>query len=149
MKSGSSAPISAGSQSGEAAAVMSSYQTSRPSFMSMSPPVRRTTTQLFIVGHFSSAWSVLAFKGMGRPPRTPSSEVMMRFESQSWMRPARASGEKPPKTTEWMAPMRAQARTATAISGIMGRYMVTRSPRSTPRASMALEKRHTSSWSAR
>ena len=32
-----------------------------------------------------------------------------RFESQSWMRPARLSGEKPPNTTEWIAPMRAQA----------------------------------------
>jgi hypothetical protein len=33
--------------------------------------------------------------------------VISTVESQSWMRPARLSGEKPPKTTEWMAPMRA------------------------------------------
>ena len=32
-----------------------------------------------------------------------------------------AVGEKPPKTTEWIAPMRAQASIATAISGIIGR----------------------------
>ncbi len=36
------------------------------------------------------------------------------------MRPARLSGEKPPNTTEWMAPMRAQASIATAASGIIG-----------------------------
>ncbi len=36
------------------------------------------------------------------------------------MRPANASGEKPPNTTEWIAPMRAQASIATAASGIIG-----------------------------
>ena len=29
--------------------------------------------------------------------------------SQSWIRPAMESGEKPPKITEWIAPIRAQA----------------------------------------
>ena len=37
------------------------------------------------------------------------------------MRPARLSGEKPAKTTEWTAPMRVQASIATAVSGIIGR----------------------------
>ena len=37
------------------------------------------------------------------------------------MRSFSASGENPPKTTEWTAPMRAQASMATAASGIMGR----------------------------
>ena len=37
------------------------------------------------------------------------------------MRPASASGEKPPNTTECTAPMRAQASMATAASGIIGR----------------------------
>ena len=36
------------------------------------------------------------------------------------MRPATASGEKPPKMTEWIAPMRAQASIATAASGTIG-----------------------------
>ena len=72
-------------------------------------------------GQEASAASVLAFSGTVRPPRRPSSAVMTSVEAQSMMRPARASGEKPPKTTEWIAPMRAQARTATAISGIIGR----------------------------
>ncbi|PBJ00031.1 hypothetical protein BSF40_56290 [Pseudomonas sp. ACN5] len=36
------------------------------------------------------------------------------------MRPARASGEKPPNTTEWIAPIRVQANMATTASGIIG-----------------------------
>jgi hypothetical protein len=51
----------------------------------------------------------LAFSGTFLPPRRPSSAVMMNLDSQSTMRPASASGEKPPKTIEWMAPMRVQA----------------------------------------
>ena len=41
--------------------------------------------------------------------------------SQSVIRPASASGEKPPNTTEWIAPIRAQASMAKAASGIIGR----------------------------
>jgi hypothetical protein len=36
------------------------------------------------------------------------------------MRPASASGEKPPNTIEWIAPIRVQASIATAASGIIG-----------------------------
>ena len=43
------------------------------------------------------------------PPRTPSSAVMTSVESQSWMRLAKLSGEKPPNTTECTAPIRAEA----------------------------------------
>ena len=38
----------------------------------------------------------------------------------SSMRVASSRAEKPPKTTEWMAPMRAQASMAMAASGTMG-----------------------------
>ena len=38
----------------------------------------------------------------------------------SLMRSLSASGENPPKTTEWMAPIRAQASMANAASGIIG-----------------------------
>jgi hypothetical protein len=55
------------------------------------------------------ALSELLLSGIGRPPRTPSSAVTRTRESQSTMRPASASGEKPPNTTECTAPMRAQA----------------------------------------
>ena len=43
------------------------------------------------------------------PPRKPSSAVIRNRDLQSSMRPASGSGEKPPNTTEWMAPIRAQA----------------------------------------
>ena len=57
----------------------------------------------------SIAASTLAFSGTLRPPRRPSSAVITMREAQSSMRLASESGEKPPKTTEWMAPSRAQA----------------------------------------
>src|SRR3546814_18874937 len=82
----------------------------------MLPPVRCTTKTVFTPGQFFSAVSVLAFSGILRPPRRPSSAVMTQLDSQSWMRPARASGEKPPNTPEWMAPVRAQARMAEAAT---------------------------------
>ena len=74
-----------------------------------------------IDGQDSSALSTLPLSGISRPPRTPSSAVTTMLESQSWMRPAIESGENPPKITECTAPIRAQASTATAISGIIGR----------------------------
>ena len=77
--------------------------------------------QAATAGQSSSARSTLALSGIVRPPRRPSSAVITRRESQSRMRPAMDSGEKPPNTTECTAPMRAQASTATAISGIIGR----------------------------
>jgi hypothetical protein len=75
----------------------------------MGLPVWRTTSTFSSPLPFFSASSVFFLRGIGRPPRTPSSAVMMNFDSQSTMRPARLSGEKPPNTTEWTAPMRAQA----------------------------------------
>jgi hypothetical protein len=74
-----------------------------------------------IVGHSNSAVSASALSGTTRPPRMPSSAVMSIFEPQSWMRSRRAAAEKPPKTTEWIAPMRAQASIAIGSSGIIGR----------------------------
>ena len=121
MNSGSSAFIGSGGQSADCAAVSSSYQTSRLSFQATSPPVRRTTTTVFTSRPCPSmAASVLAFSGILRPPRTPSSAVITQVDSQSSIRLASASGENPPKTTECTAPMRAQASMATAASGIIG-----------------------------
>ena len=86
-------------------------------------PVRLTTSTvstLFVPGRFSAS-STLTLSGTFLPPRKPSSAVMTSFDVQSAMRPAIESGEKPPNTTEWIAPMRAQASIATAASGIIGR----------------------------
>ena len=57
---------------------------------------------------------------MLRPPRLPPSVVITSLLSQSLIRSARLSGEKPPNTTEWIAPIRAQASIAYAVSGIIG-----------------------------
>ena len=80
-----------------------------------------TTTTCLRVGQCSSATSALAFNATLRPPRRPSSAVISRVLPQSLMRLARLSGEKPPNTTAWIAPTRAQASMATAASTTMGR----------------------------
>ena len=49
------------------------------------------------------------------------SAVINTVASASFMRSCSASAEKPPKTTLWVAPMRAQASIAIAASGIIGR----------------------------
>ena len=67
--------------------------------------------------------------------------------SASSIRERSASAEKPPKTTEWMAPIRAQASSVMTASGIIGRYTATRSPLATPRDSKALAAFLTSSVS--
>jgi hypothetical protein len=46
---------------------------------------------------------------------------MSTVASASFMRSRSASAEKPPNTTLWVAPMRAQASMAIAASGIIGR----------------------------
>ena len=49
------------------------------------------------------------------------SAVMRTLASASLMRSRSESGEKPPNTTEWIAPIRVQASMAMAASGIIGR----------------------------
>ncbi len=121
MNSGSSAFIGSAGHSSVTRSAASWYQTSRPGSMLTLPPVRRTTiTWSTPPPRRSMAASTLAFSGTLRPPRRPSSAVMMQRLSQSEIRPARLSGEKPPNTTEWMAPSRAHASMAKAASGIMG-----------------------------
>ena len=57
---------------------------------------------------------------MTLPAREPASAPMTRAGSASSMRLARLTEAKPPKTTQWMAPMRTQASIANAASGIIG-----------------------------
>src|ERR1700693_4497049 len=76
--------------------------------MFTAPPVRRTTTMDCTPPAFSAASSALALSGTLRPPRKPSSAVTMTVDLASLMRPASESGEKPPNTTEWAAPVRAR-----------------------------------------
>ncbi len=120
MNSGSSASISSGWQSGEALAIASWYHTSRLECQAISPPVRFTTSTVWTSGQCSIALSLLFFSGTAFLPRRPSSAVITTRQSESRMRSLSDSGEKPPNTTEWTAPIRVQASMATAASGIIG-----------------------------
>ncbi len=55
------------------------------------------------------ASSTMAFSGSCLPPRSCSSAVMMATAPASCTRSRTDCAEKPPNTTEWIAPMRAQA----------------------------------------
>ena len=55
------------------------------------------------------------------PLRRAPSTVTSALASEKSILSATASAEKPPKTTLWGAPMRAQASIATTTSGIIGR----------------------------
>ncbi len=55
------------------------------------------------------ASSLIFLSGMALPPRSPSLAVIRILQPASRIRSRSESAEKPAKTTEWMAPMRAQA----------------------------------------
>ncbi|MNV47165.1 hypothetical protein D3C71_1390240 [compost metagenome] len=123
MNSGSSAFMRSGSHTDGCVSTMSWNQRSRGACMSTAPPVWRTTSTVSTVlvpGSFSAA-STLAFSGTFLPPRRPSSAVMISLLAQSPTRSAMELAAKPPNTTEWIAPTRAQASMATAASTIIGR----------------------------
>ena len=149
MNSGSSAFIGSGGQSSDTSSSASCSHTSRPGVIGTSPPVRRMTRTWRTPGQCSSALSTFLLSGMRLPPRHPSSAQITTEESQSWIRFARLSGEKPPNTIEWIAPIRVHASIAAAASAIIGRYSVTRSPLRTPSPFRTLAKRQVSRCSSR
>lgn len=65
----------------------------------------------------SSSESTVKMEEGGRT----NSEVITTRHSQSWARSLRDSAENPAKTTEWTAPILAQARKAAAACQVMGR----------------------------
>jgi hypothetical protein len=69
----------------------------------------------------ASASSTAGLSALGAPRRKPPSAVMTSLASASSIRERSASAEKPPNTTEWGAPMRAQASMAMTASAIIGR----------------------------
>ncbi len=92
--------------------------------------------------------STAALIGAVFPLRRAPSTVIRALASENAIRSLTDSGEKPPKTTLWIAPMRAQASIATATSGIIGRKIPTTSPAWMPRSFSALAKRWTSARSS-
>ena len=120
MKSGCSASSCSGGHSASAFSTSSCHQTSRPSCIGHSIPQRSTTTTCSSFGSVSSTSSTLAFIGVGLPRRSVPSAVTSTFASETSMRSRTDSTEKPPKTTLWVAPMRAQASIAAGVSGSIG-----------------------------
>ena len=120
MNRGCSASNACGSCTSEAVATTSCHHTSRPSFQATSSPVRLTTSTFSTLGQCSTASSTAGFNGIEPPRRNCPSVVMTTFASASSIRLRSASALKPPKTTEWGAPMRAHASIATTACGIIG-----------------------------
>jgi hypothetical protein len=95
------------------------------------------------------ARSTVFLRGIRFPPRKPSFAVTTMRQRASRIRSRRDSALNPPKTTEWTAPMRAQASIVKASSGIIGKYRQTRSPLRTPWARSTLAMRQTLCFSSR
>src|SRR5579884_1844659 len=109
MYSGSSASICSGGHSGAAPAMRSCHHRSRPGCIGTASPVRRSTTTRRTLGVPASASSALRLSGTTAPRRYPPSAVTSTVAAASLMRSRSESAENPPKTTVWIAPMRAHA----------------------------------------
>ena len=79
-----------------------------------------TITVSMVLQPIASALSAAALSSTLCPPRQPASAVIRQRAPASSMRSFSDSAEKPPNTTEWIAPMRAQACIATTASGTIG-----------------------------
>ena len=121
MKSGASASIGSAAHSASAASIASWNHTSRPSCISQSASVWRTTKIVSRWPRSAITSSTCCLIGAVLPLRRAPSTVTSAFASENSMRSRTDSAEKPPKTTLWIAPMRAQASIATATCGIIGR----------------------------
>ncbi len=69
----------------------------------------------------ASAASTSGLYSTTRDPSIPQDAVTSTTGSASSMRAASSAGAKPPNTTEWTAPIRAQASIVTTASGTIGR----------------------------
>ena len=118
MNNGCSALTHSGSQVVDSLAVTSCIQESRPAVIGMLPPVRLYTMTFLIFSHSpsASASSTITLRGKDLPPRNCSSAVITAHAPTSTIRSCKDLAENPPNTTEWIAPIRAQACIATIPS---------------------------------
>ena len=144
MNRGSSEFIGSGSHKEDTFFTRSSYQWSLSSFQFILLPVLLTTIVFLTSGHWFNALSTFDLRGTTFPPRIPSSAVITISQSASRILSFKDSGENPPKTTEWIAPILVQASIAKAASGIIGIYIQTLEPFETSRLFNTLENLHTS-----
>ena len=144
MNNGSSESIGSGSHEDDTSVIRSSYQRSLPSFQFILLPVLLTTIVCFTFGQSFNALSTFDLRGTIFPPRIPSSAVITISQLASRILSFKDSGENPPKTTEWIAPILVQASIAKAASGIIGIYMQTLEPFETLRLFNTFENLHIS-----
>src|SRR5690554_1009381 len=121
MYNGSSASIISGSHSLLAWSKSGCSHLSRFSFIDISELVRFATKTVETFGQDSKASSTMPFRSIVLFPLKEPSLVMTSLQSESLIREERAVAEKPANTTEWMAPIRAQANRETGNSGIIGK----------------------------
>ena len=121
MNSGCSASSSSAGHSSSAASSSSWYQWSRPSCISQSSPVDCTTMIDSSESRSAISSSTSGLTALVLPLRRAPSAQISALASETSIRSLTEPGEKPPKTTLCIAPMRAQAIMATATSGIIGR----------------------------
>ena len=89
--------------------------------MATASPVRFSTMTFSTVSQPpASASSTACLSSTTLPARQPPSAVMTSFAPASTIRSRSELAEKPPKTTECVAPMRAQACMAITASGTIG-----------------------------
>ena len=126
MNSGCSESCQTSSWSSDCSASTSCHHRSRPSVISTGCSLRRTTSTCWTDWAWPSpAWpdsavSTAGLSGEGLPRRQEPSAVTTNLAWASSMRERRSSAEKPPKTTECTAPIRAQASMAITDSTIIG-----------------------------
>ena len=121
MNNGSSASIISATQLSDAPSTNGCNHWSRPSFIAMEVLVLLATKTVTTPGQLFKASSIIPFKSIVFSPLNPPSEVMTILQSLSLILVATAEAENPAKTTECMAPILAQANTATDNSGIIGK----------------------------
>ena len=128
----SSESIISGAHTDDKPSIKSCHHKSIDLFQLTDSNVCCNTTHFLIVSQDFNASSAMSLRGIVLSPLKPPSAVIKKLEPESWILAASAEAEKPAKTTEWMAPILAQARTAMVNSGTIGKYRHTRSPLDTP-----------------
>ena len=121
MNSGVSASSSSAGHSSSALSRTSWYQWSRPSFISQSVSVDFTTMMCSSESRSSISSSTSDLIAAVLPLRRAPSAQNSALASDTSMRSFTEPTLKPPNTTLWIAPIRAQASIATTTSGIIGR----------------------------
>ena len=144
IKSGASASIISIGQLEVTFSISSCHQTSLPFFIEIVFFVRSKTMHFSIEGVVCIASSEISFKGVIFAPLNPPSAVIRILQSASLILSESDFAENPANTTECIAPILAQAKTAIANSGTIGMYRQILSPFFTPLFFKTLANLHTS-----